>query len=183
MLSNKNFNKSSIILMLLMITILAACSNVPLVHPTPTLSDIELLEESIATAKAMSVAEPNGRLKEAMEMRGVPFLMGKQVQYDMANNVDKEFGLSGDAELCDYYNWGYDSSIESAYFCAEVIPDGGYLERWYIYFYRADFAELYQDLMGGDVSILLIARIDSFRYERSQGNMATGLHAEWFPLY
>ena len=86
----------------------------------------------------------------------------------------------GEAELCDYYNWGYDRSIEDSFYCVEVTPSEGYLERWYIYFNRDSGSDLYQDLLKGKVQIFLIAKIQSGLYDENQGNMATGLYAEWY---
>lgn len=107
-------------------------------------------------------------------------LTAKQVQYDMTNNVGKQFGLSGTAELCDYYNWGYNESIESVAFCVHITPDGGYLESWYIYFFRNDFYRLYQHLLEGDVYVFVIAIIEPGLYNKNQGNMASANYVEWF---
>lgn len=145
---------------------------------TPTPSQLEILQTALAQAQAMSTANPNGHLHEIMAKNGVT-LTAREVQYNMSNNVGKEFGLSGMGELCDYYNWGYDKSIEPNYFCIEVTPSGGYLEKWYIYFDRSNNATLYQDMLHGKVQIFLIAEISRNLYEKNQEPMATGLYAEW----
>ncbi len=114
-----------------------------------------------------------------MREKGV-ILTARQVQYDMANNIGNEFGLTGEAKLCDYYNWGYDVSIKNRYFCVDVIPSGGYLEKWYIYFGRDSGSKLYQALLESNVQIFLIARINPLWYEENQENMATGSYAAWY---
>jgi hypothetical protein len=106
-------------------------------------------------------------------------LTAKEVQYDISNNVGKEFGLAGEGELCDYYNWGYDKNIEGNYFCVNVTPSGGYSEAWYNYFSRNSFSRLYQGLLQINKYIILIAEIDSSLYEKNQQNQATAIYAEW----
>ena len=119
-------------------------------------------------------------LRELMSKNNAD-LTAKDVQYDMKNDVGKNFGLEGTAEICDYYNWGYDSSIESEYFCMEVTPNGGtYDEHWYIYSDRVSFDELYQDLLGGQVSIQMIGCIDPRYFEENQQNQATLISAQWW---
>ncbi len=126
-----------------------------------------------------SYGNPTPALRELMEKEGTT-LNAIEVQYDMRNNVDKKFGLEGTAELCDYYNWGYDDDIEPSYFCMEVTPNGGsYSDRWYIYSSRNSFSELYGDLLDGNVDIKLIAEIDSYRFEKNQQNQATLVRASW----
>lgn len=147
---------------------------------TPTPSEQELIATVAAQLEAINTANPDGHLHEIMQQNAVT-LTAKEVQYNMSNNVGKEFGLSGEGRLCDYYNWGYDKSIESRYFCVEVTPSGGYLERWYVYFGRNKAAGLYQDLLHGSVQIFLIAEVEKGLYEENQGNMATGLYVEWIP--
>jgi hypothetical protein len=107
-------------------------------------------------------------------------LTAKQVQYNMTNNVGKQFGLAGIAEICDYYNWGYNESIEDVAFCVHITPVGGYLESWHIYFFRNDFSRLYQDLLQGNVYVFVIAIIEPGLYNENQGNMASANYVEWF---
>jgi hypothetical protein len=157
---------------------MVACSTLVAPAPTPTPSEMEVLQTALAQVQAMNTANPDGHLHEIMQQRNVT-LTAKEVQYDMANNLDKEFGLSGDGEICDYYNWGYDDSIKDKYFCVEVTPSGGLRERWYIYFSRENASKLYQDLLKGNVQIFLTAKIQGNLYDENQGNMATGIYAEW----
>ena len=48
-------------------------------------------------------------------------LKAKDIQFDMKNNVDKEFAMEGSVELADYYNYGF--TDESKYFCIKVSAD------------------------------------------------------------
>lgn len=161
-----------------LVALFTSKQEVPTTTPSSPYND-----DFIATASKLleeaGTAHPETRLDEIMKEKGVT-LTAREVQYDMANKVGQDFGLSGEAELCDYYNWGYDDSIKSKYFCMEVTPDGGYAERWYIYFDRENASKLYNDLISGKtVMVFIIARIDPSRYEENQGNMATGRFGSW----
>ena len=155
--------------------------------PTRTLKPDEIVSTSVVkTLSATSTAtfqptstpyDPEKKLLEE-EMARVT-LTAKEVQYDMSNNVDKEFILAGTGDLCDYYNWGYDRSIERSYFCVKVTPSGGYSESWYIYFHRTSFTSVYQDLLRGEKYMTIIAKIDSAFYERNQERMASAKIVEW----
>lgn len=46
-------------------------------------------------------------------------LMGKDVQFDMKNNLDIEFAMEGSAELDNYYNYGFDD-LEVDYFRSKI---------------------------------------------------------------
>ncbi|WP_339319354.1 hypothetical protein [Paenibacillus sp. FSL R10-2734] len=105
-------------------------------------------------------------------------LKAKDVQYDMVNNLDKEFVLEGTASLDDYYNYGFDSSIESSYFCARVIPDDG-SDSWYVYVHRKSFGKLFEALKSGDVHVTTTSKIPSNRFEKGQGNMAQVQQVRW----
>ncbi|MBG9689502.1 hypothetical protein ABD91_01020 [Lysinibacillus sphaericus] len=98
-------------------------------------------------------------------------LNGKEVQFNLANNLNKEFYLNGNVELCDYYNYGYTN--EKAYFCGQLTPvDGGYSDSWYLYFHRDSFDNVYHALLEGNIDMQVSAKIPSKAYERGQGNMA-----------
>ena len=62
-------------------------------------------------------------------------LTAKDVQFNMSNNLDKDFALFGKAKLDDYYNYGFDTSIEPKYFNVELTPDDG--DSWNLYLERA----------------------------------------------
>jgi len=95
-----------------------------------------------------------------------------EVQYNMPNNLNKNFYLEGTLELCDYYNYGYTN--EDAYFCGHLIPfDGGYSDSWHLYFHREDFDGVYQVLLEFDtVDLRVAAQVAGSVYEQRQGNMA-----------
>lgn len=123
---------------------------------------------------------PSPALKELMSKNNAT-LNAKEVQYNMKNNVEKIFGLEGSAKLCDYYNWGYDKKIESTHFCMEVTPHGGGLkDRWYIYCSRNINSQLYHDLMAGEVSVQMIAKIERKYFEENQQNQATLITSIWY---
>ncbi|MCL1696256.1 MULTISPECIES: hypothetical protein [unclassified Lysinibacillus] len=107
---------------------------------------------------------------EFLKVTGVT-LTGKEVQFDLANNLDKEFYLEGQVELCDYYNYGYTN--EEKFFCGQLTPtDGGYSDSWYLYFHRDSFKNEYQDLLNGDVNMRVVAQIPAKSYKQGQGRMA-----------
>lgn len=108
------------------------------------------------------------------------YLTAKDVQYDMVKYLDKNFFITGTAELDDYYNYGFNHSMERDYFVAYVIPDGeSYSDGWYLYFHRESFNELFQKLKKGKVDIMATSVIPKFRYERGQNNMAVVQSVSW----
>lgn len=80
----------------------------------------------------------------------------KDVKYDPYSYYWRDFLLTGTAELSDYYNYDY-RDLESVYFCICVTPDGGgYSDRWYIYCYRDEYADLLEKLKSGSKRMMLI---------------------------
>ncbi len=107
-------------------------------------------------------------------------LTAKDVQYDMVNNLDKEFGLSGYAELDDYYNYGFDDSLEKDYFCIRVEPvDGKYSDSWYIYCHRDSFVKLFEELKLNPQILYLKCTIPKYMYEENMNNMALAESIRW----
>lgn len=95
------------------------------------------------------------------------------VQYDMENNLDKEFLLVGTAKLDDYYNYGFGHELEKDYFCVSVTPsDGSYKNRWYIYCHRQSFAAVFDNLKRGEIEVEMICYIPKECYKQGQNNMA-----------
>lgn len=128
--------------------------------------------------EAILFKEESDPLNQFMEENSIT-LTAKDVQYDMPNNLDKLFALSGVAELDDYYNYGFDD-FEDSYFSTFVIPDGGsYSDGWYLYFHRDSFKELFNALKSNDVSVVLSAQIPKWVYEKNQGNMAIVKSVQW----
>lgn len=101
-------------------------------------------------------------------------LSASDVQYNMSNNLDRYFYLEGTATLSTYYNYGFDDSMESSYYCIAVTPTGGsYADRWYIYCHRRSFDSMFERLSEkGSSSVHIIAEIPRERYKSGQGNMA-----------
>jgi len=119
----------------------------------------------------------NNELKYFKEKNKIT-LDAKTVQFDMANNLDSSFGISGTVELKDYYNYGFDN--EKSYFSTYIVPDEGkYSDGWYLYFSRKDFETLFNEFLKGKKHILVEAKIPSYMYEKGQGRMAMVYAVEW----
>ncbi len=104
-------------------------------------------------------------------------LTATDVQYNMTNNVNKYFSLSGYAKLSDYYNYGFDDDIEDDYFCMSVTPqDGSYSDSWYIYCSRSSFEQLFDELKSGTTYVHAVCIIPTNNYKSGQGNMAKGYY-------
>jgi hypothetical protein len=88
-------------------------------------------------------------------------LDNKDVQYNMKNNLNQYFSLEGSAELDDYYNYGFNTSLEEDYFCLSVTPSGGsYSDRWYIYCNKESFQEVFDETIdNGSISVKMICAI------------------------
>ncbi|MGS2777464.1 hypothetical protein ACVBAX_08795 [Robertmurraya sp. GLU-23] len=116
--------------------------------------------------------------KEQMESKKKDFIAttnisvtADEVQYNMPNNLDKEFYLEGTIELCDYYNYGF--TYEEDYFCGQLTPfDGGYSDSWYLYFDRDSFDGVYDLLLERNIDLRVSAEIPEYMYEKGQGKMA-----------
>ncbi|MFB5269118.1 hypothetical protein ACE41H_20345 [Paenibacillus enshidis] len=105
-------------------------------------------------------------------------LDAKTVQYDMPNNLDKSFVISGTLELDDYFNYGFDD--EKAYFSTFIIPDDGtYSDGWNLYFSRKDFEKLFNDLLSSEKHVIVEAVIPSYQYKEGEGNMALVKRGQW----
>jgi len=107
-------------------------------------------------------------------------LTAKDVQYDIKNNLDKNFAIVGTAELDNYYNYGFDERMEKDYFVAFVIPEGSsYSDGWYLYFHRDSFDKLFRELKNGNRNIMATCQIPKWRYEDGQNNMAIVESLSW----
>lgn len=129
---------------------------------------------TLATSSGASTPSTSSKFTTYVDENKVK-LDNKDVQYDMANNVDKMFSLVGYAELDDYYNYGFDDDIESSYFCLAVTPTGGsYSDRWYIYCHRDSFEKLFTKAKENKkVYVQMVCQIPSYRYEKNQQCMAS----------
>lgn len=132
--------------------------------------DVDKVKTYIAESKLIQEEKRKQERESVMKQWGVT-LTGKEVQYDLSNNLDKEFYLEGNLKLCTYYNYGFTN--ETDFFCGQLTPfDGGYTDSWYLYFHRESFKTVYDKLLNGNVDIRVVAEIPYFTYERGQGNMA-----------
>lgn len=133
--------------------------------------DEELLRELLADIQLKN-SESHREKKDNFLHDNDVNLTGKEVQFDMVNNLDKEFFLEGKIELCDYYNYGFTN--EESFFCGKLTPLGGsYMDSWYLYFHRDSFGELYDLLIDGATgNLMVVAKVPSSAYKKNQGNMA-----------
>lgn len=160
------FKKCFLFLILTTSLFLTACGKENTVEADGTNQDIPA-SERYATEYIEPIISEDDKFMEEYNIS----LLGKEVQYNLANNLNKEFYLKGNLELCDYYNYGYTN--EKAYFCGQLTPvDGGYSDSWYLYFHRDSFDNVYQALLEGNLNMQISAKIPSKAYEQGQGNMA-----------
>lgn len=105
-------------------------------------------------------------------------LTSKDVQYDIQNNLDKDFVINGMAKISNYYNYGFTN--EKTFFNVSVQPDGGELtEQWNLYFSREKNSELFDILKKGEVYIIAQGNVPSKSYQKGQRNMAVAGNAIW----
>lgn len=100
-------------------------------------------------------------------------LESKEIEVDMANNLDKHFLIAGYGQLSSYFNYGFTN--ESKLFSVKVKPlDGG--NHWYVYFNRDVFGELFEELNQNKstyATVYIDALIPKSAYITGQGNLAT----------
>ena len=106
-------------------------------------------------------------------------LTGKDVQYNLANNLDKDFFLKGTVEICDYYNYGFTN--EKKFFCGKMTTDDN--QSWYLYFNRSTFESVYDYLMDGNLSVMVSANVPTSAYKSNQGNMAAVKASQMYNSY
>lgn len=132
--------------------------------------DMKLIEGYVTANQINAQEEKKEKEDEFMKSTGV-YLTAKEVQYDLVNNLDKQFYVAGNVKLCDYYNYGYTN--EEKYFCGMLTPEGGsYSDSWYLYFHRESFKSVYEYLLNSDINLRIIAEVNGKVYKRGQGNMA-----------
>lgn len=133
----------------------------------------------LATAAIKKKQDEKKSIEEYMKKNNIQ-LTAKDVQFDMVNNLEKQFVVAGTAELDDYYNYGFDDSIEKDYFVVNVTPvDGTFSDRWYLYLHRESFQKLFNELKQSNVSIIATCEIPKYRYKNGQGNMARVKSVSW----
>ncbi|OCA87797.1 hypothetical protein A8F94_08110 [Bacillus sp. FJAT-27225] len=130
---------------------------------------------------ASSLAEVQELLNSYMDETGLA-MKAIDVQYDMANQLDREFAIIGTASLSDYYNYGF-SELEKEFFAVKIYPledSSSIKDVWTLYFNRTDFAELFNTLkVNGETILVGTGVIPSQLYEDSQGNLAIASQASW----
>lgn len=132
----------------------------------------ETVNEVINTAQNSEIQD---KFKKYISDNNIE-VTAKDVQYNMQNNLDKEFILEGTAKLDDYYNYGYDKSIENRYFCISITPNNStYSDIWYIYCERSQFNSIYNQLLIKKQNLNLICKIEKSKFQKNQGNMATAV--------
>ena len=173
------------IIALFMVLTLTACSSAADKQRIAELeAEISSMREAYnATENHVETSSDTSTTTTVAETRPDPFadyvtenhitLTRSDVQYNMTNNVDKYFTLIGDAELDDYYNYGFGSEIESEYFCLCVTPFGGsFSDRWYIYCHRDSFQQLFDKAKKGEIYVKMVCIIPKSRFKPNQQLMA-----------
>lgn len=165
---------------------LAACTDTAQTSGTAsTLSASQAADTASATEKASEEPSPSPSpspkedpVKKYMTDNNIT-LTARDVQYDMANSLDKNFVIAGEAELSTYFNYGFDD--DKNYFSVRITPDGGkFSDYWNLYFDRTNGKQLFDDLKNGNVYIIATGKIPSSMYEDSQDNLALGVQAQWY---
>ncbi|KQL53106.1 hypothetical protein AN964_06000 [Heyndrickxia shackletonii] len=140
--------------------------------------DEDFIKKSLVTQVTKKTANDEG-IKEAYMSEQNLSLTANEVSYNMPNNLDKPFFIEGEVKLCNYYNYGFTN--EKDLFCGQLTPtNGNYSDSWYLYFHRESFDPLYQKLINGGTSeVMVTAIIPSRAYQSGQGNMARVKHIQF----
>jgi hypothetical protein len=102
----------------------------------------------------------------------------KDVEGDEVSHQDELFMIEGNAQLDDYYNYGFDD--EEKYFSVSVIPFNTEVSGWNVYFQRDKYQEFYDDLKDNpDMVVKIAAIIPHNLYEVGQKNVAGGAYVEY----
>lgn len=106
--------------------------------------------------------------------------LGKDIEYNIPNMLDKKFAVAGNAILSDYYNYGFEDA-EEKYYCIKVEPlYNTSKEDWYVYLNREHFNEFYDELIiVGEKYAVFICSIPSTYYTKGQSQMAFGHNIAW----
>lgn len=160
--------RKKIIIIAGLFIILTGCGSTNLVAQAPTSSKSTKVESTESSQKSA--------INLYMEKNNIS-LAAKDIQFNMPNNLDKEFAISGTAKLDNYYNYGFNNDKD--YFCIKVSTDGTLENSWYLYCHRNSFSKLFDDLKQSDCSILAKCIIESTVYKSGQGNMAKVLSINW----
>ena len=96
------------------------------------------------------------------------------VQFDMVNDLDKNFAIEGTATLDTYYNYGF--TDQAGTFCIKVDTDDTETNSWYLYCDRTLCSDLFNNLKNGSQSIIATCKIARNEYQENQSNMAEVLN-------
>jgi len=151
------------LLSIIFFLLISACSN----------EDKEKSSQPVNTKEEVAVAETSPSFYD--EYEEVLETTWKDASYNMENNLQKPFYIKGTANLSNYYNYKFTN--EQKLFCVELAPeDGDFSDRWYFYFDRDEYKDVYDDLIKNkDKTIEVIAYIPKNSYSQGQGNMALGM--------
>lgn len=108
-------------------------------------------------------------------------VFAKDIEFDIENNLDKNFFVHGKAELSNYYNYGFDDSVKKDYFCIKLKPMfETSTNDWYLYCNREQGQDLYEDLLKNkEMEMAAIGVVWSKNYQKGQNNMAELLFSSW----
>lgn len=149
------FSKFLMFTLICLVLILSACGK-------DEVNEVEASPSDEINYEAIELGD-----KEFMNEKNIS-LTAREVQYDVANNLDKEFFISGVLELCDYYNYGFTN--EKNFACTKITPIEG--DSWYLYLHRESLDNFYQMLLSNDIIVRVSGIIPSNVYESGQSNMA-----------
>lgn len=169
---------TSLFLCIVLIIGLVGCGmkseNIKLSQELQELQELQALRAiSKTTATPVPTATPVlVGIQKYMQDRYIT-LTAKDVQFDMVNNLDKNFAIEGTAELSDYYNYKF-VKAEKTFFCIKVRPVGGsYTDEWYIYCSRETKKDIFNKLKNdGKIPIIASCVLPKDFYTEGQGNLA-----------
>lgn len=142
--------------------------------------DIDKLLEELQKEFSENYYQDKDFVEQVMHEHGAT-MYAKEVEFDMANNLDKKFFIQGIAQLSNYYNYGYSNKYRDRYFCIRVSPKfDTAVNDWYLYCSRDYSSKLYDALLSeGTLYIYAICFISSLDYVEGQDNQAKILSAYW----
>ena len=173
---------SALLILFILIPILGGCQQKFDLNDGVSNAELQQIKDALASMEPTpGTGSPSDALIGLMSKWDGLTKTAKDIQYDVANNIETPFGIEGIAELDDYFNYGYDKLDRKKNFCIKLTADDG--DIWYLYADRTGgddgkmkepITELYQRLVNeGSASIACIAQIYPAWYEEDQqGNMA-----------
>lgn len=122
------------------------------------------------------------------KMNGIYGAVGnREIEYSKKQNLDVLFGVLGEAELSNYYNYKF-SELQDEFFCVKITPFDG-SNYWYLYYPRLgkvgevelkDCDTLYDTLINSnEVVVYATGVIPSAFYDKNMGNLAFGYSVDF----